>query len=283
MQQGKPSQTAIASAFFRAAHQILDGEPKILDDPLSVGLVPGSSREEIAAQAARLNADGMKQFRINFVLRNRFAEDALRDAVQAGVTQCVLLGAGLDTFAYRRLGWARQLKIFEVDHPAAQAWKQDLLRNSSLQLPENLFLVPCDFETTTLREALASASIDDKRPAFFSWLGVTQYLTREAIDATLRYVSSLPRGTRIVITQPVPLDTLSGPIRDAMENAASAAARFGEPWITLLRPDEWDRWLTQLGFTRVFHLTTGEAFTRYFAERNDGLEAGGNNMILAEV
>ena len=164
MQQGKPSQTAIASAIFRAAHQILDGEPRILDDPLSVGLVPGSSRDEIAAQAARLNAAGMKPFRINFVLRNRSTEDSLHDAVQAGVMQCVLLGAGLDTFAYRQLGWARQLKIFEVDHPAAQAWKQDLLRNSRLQLPGNLFFVPCDFETTTLREALASTSIDDPTP-----------------------------------------------------------------------------------------------------------------------
>ena len=281
MEDGKPSRTAIGSAVYRAAHQVLDAEPKILDDPVSIGLVPGSSREEILARADHFAS--LKGFRESFVTRSRVAEDHLHDAVAAGIAQYVILGAGLDTFAYRQPAWAKSLEIFEVDHPATQGWKRKQLRDRDISVPANIAYVPCNFEGMTLKDALlAAGTFKSGQRAFFSWLGVVMYLTRDAIEATFRDVLALPSGTLIIFGATVPIDSLEESAREAMQAAAKRAEAAGEPMITFLPIDEWKRWLAALGFSRITHITPEQTFARYFAGRTDGLRAGGH-YLLCEV
>lgn len=284
MEEDKPSQTAIGPAILRAAHQILDQEPRILDDPIAVGLVDGSDREQILEQATALNRRQMKLARSLFVMRSRYAEDCLKEAAETGVRQFVILGAGLDTFAYRQPEWATTFKIFEVDHPSTQGWKRERLKAGSVRIPLNLVFAPCDFEKTELSEALSAASFASNQPAFVSWLGVTQYLTRVAIEATLRFVASLPRGSAIVFQFALPESMLDGRDLEQSQLFTKRAAEVGEPWITRLPPEEWKGWLSRLGYSRIFHLNREIAQARYFSGRGDGLGAVQmHHMMLAEV
>ncbi|MBV8476214.1 MAG: class I SAM-dependent methyltransferase, partial [Acidobacteria bacterium] len=178
----------------RAIHQALEGNSRILDDPISPRLVDArsdiyKSRLELLD---RLPEPTRLRLKATFVMRSRFAEDCLAEAVNQGVRQYVLLGAGLDTFAYRQPRWASSLRIFEVDHPATQRWKRRRLAEAGISVPENVTFVPVDFEKVSLATALPQAGIDSGMAAFFSMLGVTQYLIEGAFDETLRFVLSMP-------------------------------------------------------------------------------------------
>jgi methyltransferase (TIGR00027 family) len=271
MAQRKASTTMIGSAIFRAMHQVVDGEPKILDDPLAVGLVEGSSREEILAPGP--HSEFPNWFRTIFVLRSRYTEDSLAEAVAGGISQYVLLGAGMDTFAYRQPSWAANLRIFEVDHPESQKVKRDHLAKRGISIPANLEFVPIDFEETSLAEGLAASSLDLHSSAFFSWLGVTQYLTNEAVDSTLRFILSMPRGSQLLMEYVIPPDCWTADEAGFMGRIPPLAAEAGEPWLTYFRPDQVSDHLLKLGFSRVSHLTPENTATRYFQNRQDGLRA----------
>ena len=269
----------MAPAIFRAAHQVLDASPKILDDPLAVGLVEGASVAAIRAAEAEHQTPGRRLARALFVLRSRFAEDRLAEAIRPGVGpgvgqgvgQYVVLGAGLDTFAYRQPRWARHLAIIEVDHPASQAFKQQQLRRRQIAVPDNLAFIPIDFERQDLASDLSPAPFAADRPTLVSWLGVSQYLTIAAIEATLGFVRSLPPGSGIVFTFVLPDALLKGvDLREARSTAAGTEA-IGEPWLTRFEPDRLCAWLGDLGFIDCFHLSPAEASARYFAGRTDGL------------
>lgn len=271
------SRTAISVVRYRAAHQILDDDPKILDDPVSVGLVPGTSRTDILASGEQFTSRSGKAYREGFVTRSRLAEDFLRASFNDGVRQYVLLGAGLDTFAHRQPAWAEQLSIFEVDHPSTQGWKQELLRKKEITSPANLFYVACDFERMSLKEALAgSAHFDATQPAFFSWLGVVVYLTKSAIGATLKDVLALPEGSKVFFDAPLPARGVRDP---AAEARRAAAESVGEPMITFLPIAEWMRWLAQLGFSEVTHVTPEQTYERYFQSRQDGLRPSRHYLL----
>ena len=270
---GRASDTAIFAALQRAAHQILDEPPHILEDPVAVGLVPGSTEEAIRNAADQLRSPTMKVLRSTFVYRSRFAEDALRDAVEAGTRQFVLLGAGFDTFAYRQPRWCNELRIFEVDHPASQAFKKRRLAGMGIVPPANVAFCPVDFEKVSLEAGLRAASFDEAAPAFFSWLGVTQYLTREAILGTLRFGSRLAAGSQIVFEVHLTESDIPASEREIARFAADASATRGEPWISRIPPDEMRVLVAELGYRSCFHLTPREAQARYFQGRNDGLSA----------
>ena len=188
----------------------------------------------------------------------------------------------MDTFAYRQPHWARALRIFEVDHPATQQWKRDLLRQKDVSAPANLTHVACDFERTSLTDALSRAEAFDRRErAYFSWLGVVVYLTTDAIEATFRNVLSLARGSQIIFDAPVPSKT-DDPRREQWLAAARRAAAAGEPMITSLPLEQWKGWLASVGFTRVVHITPEQTYERYFAGRRDGLRPS-RHYILSEV
>jgi methyltransferase (TIGR00027 family) len=223
------SLTAVIPALLRAAHQIFDARPLILDDPVAVGLVERSTEREILANAELLQSSAMKRLRSTFILRSRYAEDCLAEVAEH-VGQYVILGAGLDTFAYRQPAWAKPLRIFEVDHPATQRWKEERLAKARVWMPPNLTLVPIDFERASLRRSLDEAKLDTDVPTVFSWLGVTQYLTDSAIDRTLEYVASFPRSSRIVITVAVPEEMLApGAAKVAAASRAPIISRPRKP------------------------------------------------------
>jgi methyltransferase (TIGR00027 family) len=273
MEPRKASDTAALTAVLRAAHQLVDAEPRILDDPIAVGLVDEATPERIAARRDALLSPGLLIPRAAVLLRTRYAEDLLAEAVARGVHQFVVLGAGLDTFAFRQPGFARPLQIYEVDHPATQAWKRERLAAVGLTAPDNLRWASIDFEQQTLAAGLRDAGFDASRPAFFSWLGVTQYLTIPAIEATLEVIAALPSPSTVVLSFMLPEIDLPPEEAAAARAVADEAAARGEAWLTRFRPWEIGDRLRRLGFAEVVHLTPQQAGRRYFAGRRDGLKA----------
>jgi methyltransferase (TIGR00027 family) len=205
------------------------------------------------------------------VVRSRFAEDCLADAVARGITQYVLLGAGLDTFAWRQPAWGSALRIYEVDQPASQRDKQERLARAGLPSPANLVFVPVDFATDVLADRLRAAGVDPGRPAFFSWLGVMPYLDEPAIDDVLRVIASGASGTEVVLT--------FAPLRDTPSRVAEIAAAMGEAFRSYFTPEALDAKLRGLGFAEVSFLTSADAAARYFASRSDGLAPPGLTSI----
>jgi methyltransferase (TIGR00027 family) len=193
--------------------------------------------------------------RAGIVVRQRYAEDALDEAVVRGVARYVILGAGLDSFAYRRPDLAAVLRVFEVDHPATQQWKRARLRELHVALPSNLTFIPLDFEQHTLADGLHAGGHRPPLPTFFSWLGVTHYLTEEAVFKTLRYVASLAAGTEIVFQYFVP-EALwydeDRPMLTLWKTRRNAQGEPVEPVLSLFEPTILATRVLELGFTRVW-------------------------------
>jgi methyltransferase (TIGR00027 family) len=284
MEEGRPSATAVVAAMMRAAHVLLDGEPKILKDNLALGF---SGVENEAALRAALNAlqtelaqrfplvlvqSLLRYTRAGVTLRSRYTEDELAKAIERGVSQYVILGAGLDSFAYRRRDLARVLRVFEVDHPATQNWKQTRLRGLGVELPHHLTFVPLDFERQAVAEALRAEGYHPEEPAFFSWLGVTWYLTEETIFQTLRQIASMAPGSEIVFEYPVAETLLDEEERQMMAIIKALGAARGEPIRSVFEPASLTMRVRELGFARVWDFGLKEANTRYFAGRTDGLQ-----------
>ncbi len=280
MERDTPSGTAQGAAILRALHQVLDEEPRILDDPIAARLL-GDDFERYKTIvrffpfAARLRA--------NFVMRSRYAEDCLAESLGNGVGQYVLLGAGLDTFAYRQPAWATSLRIFEVDYPATQNWKRAKLVAAKISIPVNVTLVPVDFERISLKEGLAAAGLDFKVPSFFSSLGVTQYLTADAFDLTLKFVLSLPPGSEIVFSFVLAGIALSLAERVGAAAFAAIGAARGERWLSRFSPEQLADKLTSMGFSKVKHFSTDAANARYFRGRRDGLEPSNVEQMMRAI
>ena len=271
MEESKASRTALNVAIGRAIHLLYDGDPKIFVDPLGARLVQAADLSAFAARRDDRTGPMQMLARAGNVMRSRFAEDELAQAASRGIEQYVLLGAGLDTFAFRQLAFARELRIFDVDHPATQTWKRGLVADMGLPEPRNLRWTPVDFERQTLVDGLMAAGFDAARPSYFSWLGVTCYLTRPAIDATLRVVAALPPRSGITLSFVLPDDDLTGLDLENVQSVARRAAQSGEPYLSRFHPDEMRTHIHELGFPSVFHLTPEEAAKRYFGGRHDGL------------
>ena len=273
MQHDEASRTMHRPALLRAAHQIIDDDPKIHVDPIAVGLTPESSIEAIREREPLLRSPDHVLLRSTFVLRARYAEDCLTEAVAGGLAQYVILGAGLDTFAYRQPSYASQLRIFEVDHPVTQQWKRKCLERRGITPPPNVSYVGVDFEREPLPDALSLNGLDASQPAFFSCLGVVQYLTPSAVTATIRFVAKLPPRSAITLSYALPDELLTGnDLEVARECAVSCAAR-GEPWLSRYRPGEMQQLAMDAGFSSTQHLTPEAATERYFRSRCDGLHA----------
>jgi methyltransferase (TIGR00027 family) len=234
----------------RAAHQILD-RPIVLDDPLALRIVGSQGANEIRANPKRYDTSFGRSLRLFLVARARCAEDALAAAVAAGVRQYVILGAGLDTFAYRNPFAAEGLRVFEVDVPGTQAWKRDLLSRTRIAEPPSLAFVPVDFERQSLARELAAAGLRDDMPAFFSWLGVTMYLSREAVLTTLGFVASRAQGSGITFDYMVPPGHLPWFRRIGFYLLARRLAAIGEPWTTWFEPEALAEELRSMGFTSL--------------------------------
>lgn len=267
-----PSRTAAGVAWLRAAHQIVDGLPRILDDPVAPLLLGDSGRRAIDERRSELLRPGALALRAHVLLRSRFAEDRLRVAVDRGVDQYVILGAGLDTFAYRQPAWAAGIRIFEVDQPASQRVKRERVTRAGIAVPANLTYLDIDFEAVDLLTGLGGGGVDPSRPVFVSWLGVSMYLTRDAVTAVFASVAAFPVGSELVFTFAQP--------RPAGPSLADRAAAVGEPWLSYFEPGELRALLTSAGFGVVEFLGIDEA-ARYFVDRTDLLMAPQRISIAA--
>jgi methyltransferase (TIGR00027 family) len=271
MKEDTASSTAWGVAKVRAFHQLLDGEPKILADPVIVQLLDEKAREEIRARSGERDEPRFAAFRGHIVLRNRYAEDCLREAVSRGVQQYVLLGAGYDTFAYRQPEWAAGLTVFEVDHPVTQEAKRELLAARGVGLPGNLKFVGVNFESETLRAGLERAGFDFSAPAFFSCLGVLVYLDEKAIRGIFDFVGSLARGSEIVFTFSQPAAALDAKELESRAKIQATVNEMGEPWRSYFEPEKLREMLVGAGFSGVTFLGAAEAEERYFRGRTDAL------------
>ncbi|MFJ6792364.1 class I SAM-dependent methyltransferase [Streptomyces angustmyceticus] len=274
METGRPSRTAWRAAHARARHQ---ADPRrVFTDPLAskiLRLGPGA--------LPPLPDDPVARYNIRFVAaRSRFAEDALAAAVSAGTRQLVVLGAGLDTFACRHPHTG--LRVFEVDHPDTQEWKRRQLAAAGIAVPPSLVFAPLDFERGTLDGALDAAGLDRTRAAFFSWLGVTPYLTRDAVLATLRAVAAHPALVQVVFDYyREPAAALAPELRAAYEAATRQVAELGEPWLSHFTPDGLAGELRAMGLTDIEDLAGPDLLARYLGEPAPAADAFSGQVLRA--
>ncbi|HYW66594.1 MAG TPA: SAM-dependent methyltransferase [Candidatus Dormibacteraeota bacterium] len=278
MQPGQPSRTALAAAVHRAVHQVLESG-RIFADPLAVRIL--GTHAETAIRDAESNPS-RRMLRLFIAVRTRFAEDALAAAVARGVRQLVVLGAGLDTYAYRN-PFGESLHVFEVDHPVTQAWKRQRLAEAAIPLLPTLTFAPIDFERETLAEGLAAAGFDPAKQAFFTWLGVVPYLTEQAVFSTLQFIARLPGGAQVVFDYGNP--PASGLDRDrnaaTQEALAARVASVGEAFKSYFETDALHGKLMALGFREVEDLGPALIRERYFANRGDSLPDRGGHIVRA--
>lgn len=284
MKEGQASHTAERVAIRRAAHQLLD-DPKVLDDPLALRIIQPETAARLLESPQEFDRSPLSKYMRAFMaVRSRFAEDQLHEAVERGVHQDVVLGAGFDTFAYRNPYPPGALHVFEIDHPDTQRVKRARLAGAGIALPDTVTYVPVDFTRDTLASSLPAAGFDPAAPAFFSWLGVVPYLPIEDIRATLGYVASLPPGTTVVFDYGEPPESLGWIGRKIFDRMAERVAAAGEPFVSFFKPSDLMQLLRDLGFHHVEDVGPGELNACYFAHRTDGLKVGARgHLALASV
>jgi methyltransferase (TIGR00027 family) len=270
MSHEEPSQTALTAAAARAAHLIVDSDPRIFADHLAAALLGDRAEEFIGFHRAHGTHFVLSGARAQATCRSRYTEDHLARCVRRGVTQYVILGAGLDSFAYRSQLAAR-VRVFEVDHPATQRWKRRQLAAAQVAIPGGVTFVPVDFETDSLADRLTRCGLDPARPSLVSWLGVTMYLSQEAIGQTLAVIGGLAPGTEIIADYMLPAG-----LRDADADAYAdaimpVAAERGEPWRTTLSPSDMSALLKQHGFDQIEHVRQRDAVSAALWDRADSL------------
>jgi methyltransferase (TIGR00027 family) len=279
VREGEPSRSALSVASLRAVHQLLD-EPLVLLDPIALPLLGTSTEAALRDDPFALNDPMSRGVRGTLIARSRFVEDELSSCVAAGVRQYLVVGAGLDTFAYRNPYRDEGLRVFEVDHPGTQRWKQQLLAEAGIGVPASLTFVPADFERDDLGSALRQAGFRADQAACVSWMGVTMYLTAEAVAATLRTVAGFAAGSRLCFDYRVPVTMLNPIERVINEVMEQRLAALGEPWLSTFDPTQLHRQLLELGFRTAESATPEELNARYFARRKDGLCAGSGVRIM---
>ena len=234
MQENQASRTAQRVAIHRAAHQLLDN-PKVFDDPLALAVLGPETAASLEADPRQTETSPISPFLRAFTAaRARYAEDQLAVAVKRGVAQYVILGAGLDTFAFRSPYAPGALRVFEVDHPATQAWKRERLSQADITPPPDLTFAPVDFHVQSLAEGLGAAGHDPGIPTFFAWLGVTPYLTPEAVRQTLEHIAAYPQGSGLVFDYALSPELLDDRGRMVFEILSGWSRDNGEPWLVHL-------------------------------------------------
>jgi methyltransferase (TIGR00027 family) len=279
-QDTSPDSTAVRVALWRAMHVQIDPPPYVLEDEVGLKLV---APEEGWRSRPDMHPQGTSRFRASIIARARFIEDLVVEQVGRGVGQYVILGAGLDTFAQRRPEVASKLRLFEVDKPGTQAWKQRRLIELGFVIPEWLRFAPVDFESeTSLWEQLAKAGYEKNRPAVVSSLGVSMYLTKDAIKDTLREMAGLAPGSKFVMTFLLPLELVDPEDQPGYERSEKGARTSGTPFLSFFTPQEMLALAQDAGFKGREHLSTASLTPRYFAGRTDNLRPStGEELLVA--
>jgi methyltransferase (TIGR00027 family) len=277
-----PDSTAVRAALWRAMHVQIDPPPHVLEDEIGFKLV---APDEGWRDRPDMHPQWTRRIRASIVARARFVEDLVAEQAGQGVAQYVILGAGLDTFAQRRPEIASKLRVFEIDRPGPQAWKQQRLTELGFGVPAFLQLVPVDFEAGAYWwERLLAADFDTGQPAVVVSTGVSMYLGREATANTLRQIATLTPGSTLAMTFLLPIDLLEPEDRQMFEWAQKGAAASGTPFATLFSPAEMQALAREAGFKGAQHVPGTSHTERYFAGRTDGLRpASGEDLLVAKT
>ncbi|AIV32137.1 class I SAM-dependent methyltransferase [Streptomyces sp. CCM_MD2014] len=281
-QMGQPDNTAVRTALWRAMHLQVDPPPHVIEDEIGLQLVaPGDDwrdRPDMDPQAT-------SGFRAAIVARARFIEDLIAEQADRGVTQYVILGAGLDTFAQRKPELASRLRIFEIDQPGTQAWKRHRLVELGYDIPDWLRLVPVDFEAgASWPGRLSTAGFDPGQPAVIVSTGVTMYLTKDATAATLRQIAGLAPGTTLAMTFLLPTELVDDADRPGLRASEQGARGSGTPFISFYTPQEMLALAREAGFADARHVPGTSLAERYFTDRTDGLRpSSGEDFLLATI
>jgi methyltransferase (TIGR00027 family) len=278
MKPNEPSRTALIPARQRAAHQVLD-HGSIIDDPFAMKILGEDEKDVLQfANQHPLASIG----RLVTAARSRIAEDALSGGLERGIRQIVILGAGLDTFALRNPLAALEIRIYEVDHPATQAWKRERLADAQLAVPPSLIFVPVDFERDDLGEKLVAAGFQQNSPAFFTWLGVVPYLTEDAIGSTLDYIASIP-NSEVVFDYMEPTQAFSEEMRELVTERTKQLEKIDEGWKSRFERADMAAFLRSHGFSDIEDIGFQEITSR-FGRAVHGLAPGqaGLHVVHAE-
>lgn len=282
MQDGKntaPDSTAARVALWRALHVAVDAPPHVLEDEVGLRLL---APDDGWRQRPDMDPRGTSRFRASIVARARYIEDLIVERAGHGVGQYVLLGAGLDSFVQRRAEVASRLRVFEVDQPGTQVWKQQRLIELGYGIPEWLRFVPVDFEAgENWRDQLTAAGFDARQPAVVASTGVSLYLTGEAIAATLRLAAKLAPGSTLAMTYILPLEMADADERPGYEAAARGARASGTPFLSYFTPQEMLAMARDAGFREIQRISAADLTRRYFGERTDGLRPGSEELLVA--
>jgi methyltransferase (TIGR00027 family) len=264
----------------RAAHQIFDN-PKVFEDPIALSIIGTRGVSGIRSEKQKFESRIHRYLRAIVVARSRFVEDELSAAINRGIRQYVILGAGLDTFAYRNPYPSTGLRVFEVDFPSTQEWKRQQLEAAKISIPESLAFTPMDFENQALADRLREAGFRTDEPSFFSWLGVTMYLSRETMMKTLKNISSFTSpGSGIVFDYVVPHSSQKFLRRLVFRLISNKVRSFGEPWQTFYDPNSLIKDLNAMGFTQVEDIGPEEINERFFKDRADKLMVGNFGHLM---
>jgi methyltransferase (TIGR00027 family) len=283
MEQNKktvePDNTAVRVALWRAMHIQIDPLPHIIEDEIGFKLIaPGDEWR----QRPDMSPDFTKRLRASVVARARFIEDLVIEQSAHGIHQYVILGAGLDTFAQRRPKIASQLQVFEIDQPDTQTWKQQRLIELGFGVPEWLHFVSVDFEVSSWWEQLLNAGFDTSKPAVVACTGVSLYLTKEAVLATLRQMATLAAGSKLAMAFYLPMDLLDEEDKFLQQIAEKGAQAVGTPFISFFTPNEILALARETGFKNIETISTSDLANRYFAGRTDNLSpASGEEFLVA--
>ena len=269
-----PDSTAARVALWRALHVACDPPPHVLEDEIGMRLL---APDKDWRRRGDMDPQFTRPFRASVVARARFIEDLVVEQAARGLSQYVILGAGLDSFAQRRPAIASRLRMFEIDQPGPQAWKRQRLIELGFGVPDWLRFVPVDFEADeSWRDALATAGFDDSKPAIVVSTGVSMYLTKDANAATLRQVAAFAPGSMLAMTFLLPLELADPEIRTGLEMAEKAARASGTPFLSFFTPQEIVALARAAGFRESRHVSAADLAQRYFAGRTDGLRPPNN-------
>jgi methyltransferase (TIGR00027 family) len=266
MQPQEPSNTAKIAALARGYHRLLQRPPWVIDDPYALSLI-GPGWEELWETLNAIFPDPVRDEGISGVAaRARYVEDVLARGTFA---QYVILGAGLDSFAWRRPDALAKLRLFEVDHPATQAWKRERAEVMALPRSDHHVFTPVDFEHQTLDAGLAAVGFDASAPTLYSWIAVIPYLTIEAVETTLRGLAGAAAGSQVVLSYAVTEDFRDDVGRRFVELLGAVAAQSGEPFLTFLSPSDAEELVARCGLEVVEHLDRDALRERFLAGRDD--------------
>ncbi|WP_410220106.1 class I SAM-dependent methyltransferase [Pedobacter sp.] len=277
----EPDNTAVRTALWRALHLQTDAKPYILEDEVGLKLIAPNQGWQ---QRPDMHPEFTKRLRASILARSRFIEDLIIEQSQKGITQYVILGAGLDTFTQRRPDIAAKLQVFEIDQPDTQTWKQKRLIETGFGLPKWLHFVSVDFEISSWWEKLLNAGFDQSKPAVVVCTGVSLYLTKDAIISTLHQLTALATGSTIAMTFYLPIELLDEEDRPLQLIAEKGAKEAGTPFISFFNPDEILALTKGAGFKHIKTVSTKDLEKAYFSNRTDNFTpASGEVFLLAQT